>query len=301
MAPDIKQIDPELAEILATQPELESLDIGEMREHASRNCSPWSEQARSQVEIEISTVLGGDGDRPLWVVKAPGSSGQPILYVHGGGWSVCDLNTHLSVFAGLARATKSPVHAVHQRRAPENPYPAALEDVTAAVSEMSRENPDGFALAGDSAGANLALASLLSLRDNGERPPVTRMVLYYGCYLRKFDTESHTLYGDGSFGLTTEKMRRYWELYAEDHSQAVYSDLSAFDFSELPPAQVHVAELDILRDDSLWLAERLAAAGNDSELIVWEGMNHGFLNFAPQLSTANTAFTASANFIHLGS
>lgn len=299
-----KEVERELAEILAGQTETDTEDVAVMREEASRTQAPWSERAAELVNVERTAIRGDADERPLWVVtdREAEPSGAPVLYVHGGGWTVCDLHTHLAVVAGLARASGRAVHAVDQRRAPEDPYPAPLLDAAAAVRAMSEGHPDGFFLAGDSAGANLSLAALLHLNDRDEPHSVTGMVLYYGCFRRLFDTASHRGYGGGPYGLTTDDMRFLWDTYSSGpEGGGRFSDLSGCDFSGLPPAQVHVASLDCLADDSRWVAERLRDAGGKPELVEWLGMTHGFLHYAPRLERANDAFAVSARFLEKAS
>lgn len=295
-----KEVEPELAKILAGQPEPDAEGVAAMREEASRTQAPWSERAAELVNVERTAVRGAEDDRPLWVVsdREAEPSGAPVLYVHGGGWTLCDLRTHLAVVAGLARASGREVHAVDQRRAPEDPYPAPLLDAAAAVRAMSEGHPDGFFLAGDSAGANLSLAALLYLNDRGETHTVAGMLLYYGCFRRVFDTASHRDYGGGPYGLTTDDMRFLWDTYVGDaEGGGRFADLSGCDFRGLPPAQVHVAELDCLADDSRWLAEELRKAGGKPELVTWPGVTHGFLHYSPALERANLAFGVSARFL----
>ena len=234
----------------------------------------------------------------MWVVSAADAKEKPILYVHGGGWVVCDLSTHLAVIAGLARASRRPVHAIDHRRAPEHPYPAALLDVCEVIGTMTSYHPSGFAIAGDSAGANLVLAAMLMLKAEEKPHAIEKAILYYGCFFRRMKTDSHIKYGDGSFGLSTEQMELYWNLYAGDkESGGEFTDLSTHGLSGLPPIQLHAAELDCLYDDTILLHKKLMEAGNDVTLHMWMNMTHGFLHFAPRLEMANEAFSASARFL----
>lgn len=224
-------------------------------------------------------------------VRAPGASGTPVIHLHGGGWSIGSPETHLSLLAGLALATGRPVIAPRVRQAPEHPCPAALDDVHRA---LTGRNGRPFVLGGDSAGANLALAAFLRARDRGDPLAVSGLVLYYGCFRRRFDTRSHRDFGEGH-GLTTEKMRRFWEFYAPDGGAC--ADLSDADVSGLPPVQLHVAECDPLACDTIWLHDRLRDFGVSAELLIWPGMAHGFLHYASDLPQAREAFARTARFI----
>jgi acetyl esterase len=232
-------------------------------------------------------------------IRPPGSTGAPIVHIHGGGWATCDLDTHLAVVAGLARASGRSVLAPHARRAPESPYPAPLADTIAALRFVSNTHPDGFFLSGDSAGANLALAALLSLRDTSDAMPVRSAALFYGCYRRRFDTPSHIRYGDGRYGLSTEKMATFWNLYAPNATDARYADLEGHDMTDLPPLQIHAAQTDILSADSQWLADKVRGHGGAATLLVWDGMAHGFLHYPSGLSSAREAAARAAEFFEV--
>jgi acetyl esterase len=183
--------------------------------------------------------------------------------------------------------------------APEYPFPAPLDDCVAAVRWIRAEaqqlgvDPDRVVLAGDSAGANLALASLLDLRDAGtsttERP-CRGGALFYGCFWRRLDTPPHARFGDGSLRLGTDEMRWFWQHYLGDSSrpdpraEPIYADLR-----RLPPLFLMAAALDPLFDDTLELDRRLEAAGVARELKVYPGLVHGFLQMTPRCAAARAA------------
>jgi acetyl esterase len=286
-----------MAEILSGAPPLTSLEVEAMRAHARADKAPWNDGVATGLDVVDGSYTTPAGPRPIRSVTPPAPATMPILHVHGGGWTICDLETHLALFAGLARAAHRQVMAPHHRRAPEHPYPAPLDDTVAALHHASQAHSGGFFLSGDSAGANLAIAALLRLRDAGERPPVRAVLAYYGCYRRRFDTASHRQYGDGRFGLSTEKMGRFWCLYCNGDATPPHADLSAQDLGHLPPVQIHAAEADPLFDDSTWLHGAIQSAGGQSELIQWPGMTHGFLHYLKVLPQARAAFEASAAYL----
>ncbi|MBK4217677.1 alpha/beta hydrolase [Paracoccus caeni] len=202
-----------------------------------------------------------------------------ILYLHGGGWALCDTVTHAAVMTDLAATSGLTVAGADYPLAPEHPYPQALDMLAETAARLAAENPGApLVLAGDSAGANLALGLAARLRDAGS-VRVDALVLFYGCYRRLFDTESHRLYGGGEFGLTTEGMRVYWDLYLASHSAPAYGDLTKLDVNGLPPCFIGAAALDCLRDDSTWLADRLSAAGIPNAHQSVPAVPHGFLHY----------------------
>ncbi|MCR9121764.1 MAG: alpha/beta hydrolase [Phyllobacteriaceae bacterium] len=282
--------------ILTASAPLKSLSVDDMRAHAIADKARWNAGAADGLLVTDGTIETGHGTRPVRHVAVPRPRGRPVLHVHGGGWTICDLETHMSIFAGLARASGRKVIAPHARRAPEAPYPAPLDDTVAAIRHMAAAHPDGFFLAGDSAGANLALGALLQLRDTGEAPPVHGLVAFYGCYRRRFDTSSHARCGDGRYGLSTDKMRQFWTHYCGDNA-APYADLSGHDLSGLPPVQAHAAEADPLFDDTLWLHETITAAGGICDLKIWRGVTHGFLHYAAELEAGRDALNVASAFM----
>ena len=186
---------------------------------------------------------------------------SPILYIHGGGWTFGSIDTHDGTMRNLAEAAQRPVLGIDYRLAPEHPFPAPLDDVLTAIAFVETGglgvpiSAHDMAIAGDSAGANLALAALLARRDR-RLPQLASAALFYGCYAPDFTTASHAEFGDGDYLLTSVNMRWYWTNFlgregADTTSLAapVRSDLSG-----LPPLYLSAAGLDPLRDDTLQLA-----------------------------------------------
>lgn len=290
-------MDPAMWAVQCIQPPAESGDIEAMRLNARRNKQRWNAGAAGGLTVIDRRYPTATGYRPLREICPPGAAGAPILHIHGGGWTICDLDTHLAIFAALARASGRRVLAPHARRAPEAPYPAALDDVLDAIRDTARIYPDGFHLSGDSAGANLALAAMLALRSKGEALPIRAAVLFYGCYRRLFDTPSHTNFGDGRYGLSSARMAEFWSFYVPKPETAPFADLSDLHMADLPPLQIHAAGTDILLDDSLWLARTVHGDGGVAELVTWEGMAHGFLHYPGDLPDVDEAFVSAAAFL----
>lgn len=288
---------PDMARILAQRIPSDSMSVSEMRSHAVADKTRWNVSATEGLVVSDNIVPTQHGPRPARCVAPRPARNRPILYLHGGGWTICDLDTHLSIFAALARASGREVIALHARRAPEASYPAALDDTIAAIRHVATTHQSGFFLGGDSAGANLALGAVMRMRDEGEVPPVAAIIAFYGCFRRRFDTESYKRFGDGSFGLSSEKMRRFWDLYCGADDAGPYADLSDGDLSGLPPVQAHAAQVDPLHDDTIWLHKSITEAGGNCDLKIWHGVTHGFLHYASELPTARDAMAAAADFM----
>jgi len=228
-------------------------------------------------------TVGGVPCRLLNEAAGPGR----IVYVHGGGWTFGNPATHERSARLLALDANLSVLLPDYRLAPEHPCPAAIEDVLALLAAL----PSGpVVLTGDSAGANVALAAAQS----GAR--VDMLSLWYGCFAPIFDTLSHRECGDGSFGLTTGRMRWYWTNWLGSVPSARGVPLEG-PMAALPRTHLVAAGLDCLRDDTLLLAGRLASAGVPLRLDVLPGLVHGFLQLTALVRPAREAVTLIADEI----
>lgn len=219
-----------------------------------------------------------------------------IFYIHGGGWFAGSIDTHDRLMRALAERSAAVLVGVEYRLSPEHPYPAALDDCLAAwdwIAFRARGyalDPKRFAFAGDSAGATLALALAIRLRDAGRTLPAG-LALLYGCFAPGLATDSARLFGDGTYGLTTERMQWYWNTYlgaARNRPPARATPLHA-DLAGLPPVFLGVAEADTVADDSRLLLDRLNAASVPAELLTWPGAVHGFLQMTRDVGLARHA------------
>jgi acetyl esterase len=207
-----------------------------------------------------------------------------VVFFHGGGWVLCNLETHDAACRGLANAAECVVVAVDYRLAPEHKFPAAVEDAFAAtkwVTEHAAElgvDPLRVVVAGDSAGGNLAAAVCLMAKELGGCRPAYQ-VLIYPVTNYAFETASYRDNAEG-YMLTRSAMIWFWDQYLarpEDGSHPYASPLRAADLSGLPPALVLTAEYDPLRDEGEAYAARLQAAGVAVQTRRYDGMIHGFL------------------------
>jgi acetyl esterase/lipase/DNA-binding transcriptional regulator YhcF (GntR family) len=225
-----------------------------------------------------------------------------ILFLHGGGWVFGSVQTHRGAMARLAELTGCAVVGIDYGLAPEAPFPHGLNDCLWAwrwLRSHATDHATPWFIAGDSAGANLALAAMIELRDAGEALPDAAL-LFYGVYSADHQTPSHRRCGDGSFGLSSAKMAWYRRHYlaggrGHDDDQRV-SPLHA-DLAGLPPLLVTGAELDPLFDDSAALAKKLAGTDTPFEFRRYAGMNHGFMQMGSALPEARQAFRDAAAFL----
>ncbi|HET6864839.1 MAG TPA: alpha/beta hydrolase, partial [Solirubrobacteraceae bacterium] len=185
----------------------------------------------------------------------PGDAAGTILWIHGGGWVICDLNTHDAVCRLLAVSSGCRVIAVDYRRAPEHPFPAPLEDCWDALQAAAAASGDApLIVAGDSAGGNMAAACALRARDRGG-PALALQVLICPVIDHDMTTPSYRERGSGSdLFITAKDMEWFWNCYIPDPAARSVPDASplrAESLSNLPPAIVITAEYDPLRDEGI--------------------------------------------------
>jgi acetyl esterase len=213
-----------------------------------------------------------------------------LLYFHGGGWVLGGLDSHDRVCRELALASGMLVAAVEYRLAPDHKFPKPLEDCISATRWIAAEGRSlgidaaRLAVGGDSAGGNLALATLLALRDrDGTR--VRAGVLVYGMFAADPRTPSQRRFGDGRYLLSTEDTEWYWRCYLNhdgerDDPRAV--PLRA-ELGGLPPLFIAAAELDPLLDDSVMLTARLKGEAQPHHWRLWPGLAHGAFQMSREL------------------
>jgi acetyl esterase len=218
-----------------------------------------------------------------------------VVYFHGGGWVCGDLDTHDGVCRGIAVHGRCAVVAVDYRMGPEQRFPAAVEDAIAAVKWVSGNagalavDASRLAVAGESAGGNLAAVAAIALRD--ERPAIAMQVLVYPLVDQAADTESLRRLARG-YSLTADLLHWYQSQYLRDErdfSDWRASPLRAQDHSRLPPAYVLTCGFDPLLDEGRAYAERLKQAGVSVVYECFEGMIHGFLPMGGALAAARHA------------
>ena len=247
--------------------------------------------------VEDRTIPGPAGEIPVRVYRPSAATGLPVLvYLHGGGWVICDLETHDPTCRAISNGADCVVVSVDYRLAPEHKFPAAADDAYAAtawVAQHAQElgaDASRVAIGGDSAGGNLTAAVALMARERAG-PPLAFQVLIYPVLDLASESASRKENGEGYF-LTTAGMTWYEEQYLRDDADrknVLASPLLAGDLAGLPPALVVTAEYDPLRDEGEAYGRRLTEAGVPATVSRYEGMFHGFLAFAGALDGATRA------------
>lgn len=302
-------LSPETADLMARvlaedgpQPDATTLAPHEGRALVERTNRRWNRElpmllARSSVTLAIDPSLGNAACR-LEVLIPENAGHGAILFIHGGGFAFCSPETHERCARVLAIESGLPVLIPDYRLAPEHPYPAGLKDCVAALRQAFSATADvgveagPLLVAGDSAGANLALAALLHEQARS-KSEVAGALLFYGTYERDFETPAYQRFADGP-GLTLGKMQRYWAWYADPSATAAdpfCCPLLANDaaLQALPPLHLMAAGVDPLLSDSINLAARLEALGRPERLTIVAGVTHGFLQNTIDLAASREA------------
>ncbi len=236
---------------------------------------------------------GPDGAVPLRLYDCRADRGQgPLLvFYHGGGFVLGDLETHEPLCAEISRSLDLPVVAVDYRLAPECPFPAGIEDSIAATRwlagspiELGRD-VTGLVLAGDSAGGNFAIVTALALRDEPAAAPVIAQWLIYPAADPARRYPSYEEYSDGHL-LTREGMDWFEQCYTGDSDDWRYSPLRKSQ-EGMPPTLVVTASLDPIRDQGRAYAAACAEAGVTTVYLEAEGTVHGFMNMRKAIPSAN--------------
>lgn len=234
-----------------------------------------------------------------WVRAPRARPGRVVEYLHGGGYVIGSPSSHRHLAARLSAAAEASVLLVDYRRAPEHPYPAALDDATAAWRWLVSQEPgpSSACMAGDSAGAGLALSTAMVLRDAGERVPVAVV-----CFSPWVD-----LSGSGESVVTRAEddvvISAEWGKAMADHYLAGIdprTPLASPLFGELaglPPMLILVGTAEILYDDATRLAQRAAAAGVEVSLEPFEGAIHEWMMLAPGSPEAEVALSSAGDFL----
>ncbi len=242
--------------------------------------------------VENRTIPGPAGAIPVRIYTPAGSGPFPVLvFFHGGGWVICNLDTHDGHGRSLCNGAGCVVVSVDYRLAPEHKFPAAPEDCYAATQWVATHaaeingDPARLAIGGDSAGGNLTAVVAQMARDRHE-PPLLFQLLIYPATDFTFTGSSLKDNADGYF-LTTEDMHWFSDHYLrgpEDRQNPLASPLLAADLSKLPPALVITAEYDPLRDEGEAYGQRLKEVDVPVTISRYPGMIHGFFGFPFDLS-----------------
>ena len=250
-------------------------------------------------KVELRTIPGPESALPVRVYTPKGNGPFPVIvYFHGGGWVLGSLDASDATCRGLADANSALVVSVDYRRAPEHKFPAATEDAYAALQYVLAHaqelggDPSKVAVAGESAGANLATVTCLMAAERGGKQPA-HQVLVYPITDYAFESRSHRAQADAK-PLSEAMIPWFFGHYLRspaDGKSIFVSPLRATpaQLKKLPPATIITAELDPLHDEGTSYAAKLAEAGVDTAQENYDGVTHGFFGMALVVDEAKSA------------
>lgn len=255
-----------------------------------------SERVASDVTCEAVSAGGVPSE---WIVPPGAADDRVILYLHGGGYVMGSINTHRAMIARIARAAQSRALALDYRLAPENPFPAAVDDATAAYGWLLAQGyePGKIVISGDSAGGGLTLATLLALRDSGASLPAAAVPISPWADLEGTGASILTRAASDPM-VDQESLLRMAKMYSgeRDPKHPLLSPIHA-DYRGLPPMLIHVGDAEVLLDDSTRVTERARAAGVEVELEAWDDMFHVWHVFAKILPEGQRAIDRIGSYV----
>ena len=281
-------------ELMKSRPVREGLSIQEMRaeiENAPR--FPLAEDVRYE-------AVDAGGVPAEWITTPGAVEERIIYYLHGGGYVMCSINTHREMISRLSRAAGARVLAIDYRLAPENKFPAAVADATAAYRWLlsAGVDPAKVVIAGDSAGGGLTVATMLALRDAGEPLPAAGVCISPWVDLACTGESMIKAQNEGEGMIQREGILQMAKTYVGEAdlktplASPIYADLRG-----LPPLLIQVGTAEELLDDSTRLAEAAKSAGVDVVLEPWEDMIHVWHTFAAMLPEGQEAIERIGEFV----
>ena len=297
-------MDPETKALMdameAAFPDVETMTGAQARAHVTQMVAALAIVPEPVARVENRLIPGPSGPLPVriyWPEEAPVAPLPALVYFHGGGWVICDLDSHDPTCRAITTGAGCVVVSVDYRLAPEHKFPAAAEDAYAATLWVAANavelgvDAGRIAIGGDSAGGNLTASVALMARDRHAPSLVFQLMVYPVTDITALDTPSYHENAEGYF-LTMGKMDWYRRQYLTQLADATHpyaSPLQAGDLSGLPPALVITAEFDPLRDEGELYASRLSDAGVPATATRYAGMFHGFFALGRVLDAAKQA------------
>lgn len=314
--PVLDLISDQMCAVLDTSAELApdayATDVGldEMRQAYVLERRFWNEGGPAMARTIDDTVPTPHGEVAIRChLPVAGTELPAVVYVHGGGWVVGNLDTHDRIMRMLAHESGAAVVGIDYSLSPEAKFPVAIEQCAALARHLHEHGADysidggRLAFAGDSGGANMSLATTLLLRDRADAGepavPISALALYYGMYGLR-DSMSRRLLGGPWDGLTSDDLDYYLDCHLADPAdeRSPYLDCLGADLARgVPPTYLVAAELDPLRDDTATLAAMLSGHGVPCSHEVFPGVLHAFLHNSRMLDAAAVALAHGGAFL----
>ena len=276
---------------------------------AAQARAPWRQggpRMRDITDIQLDSPHGTFGVRVLTPQTVAPTPSPALVYLHGGGWCLFGLDTHDRLLREYADAARLPVVAIDYALAPEHPYPAALDQAVLALEWLQTHgaahgiDADRLALGGDSAGANLAVASTLRLREIDQHQRVRALLLNYGAWTPSLSATARQTLGTAEDMLSGAEMDAFWAAYLGPHAERQADALSAplqAALHALPPALLLWGDRDVLAEQNAAMAQRLGDAGVTTATRIYPGAPHSFIEAMAVSDTARDAIARGAEWV----
>lgn len=236
----------------------------------------------------------------VWLMPDGAADDRVLLYLHGGGYVIGNINSHRGMVSQIAIASGCRALMIEYRLAPEHMFPAAVDDAVAAYRWLLSEGykPERIAFAGDSAGGGLTAAALVALRDSGDPLPAAAMMLSPWADLEVTGGSSKSV-GWKDPMLSVKSLRKWGAMYAgaKDLRHPLASPIYA-DMRGLPPLLIHAGTCEVLLDDARRLADKAESDGVDVDLYVCDGMFHVYHFFSPLVPESKDAIQRLGRFFN---
>ncbi|KAK49607.1 alpha/beta hydrolase [Caballeronia jiangsuensis] len=272
------------------------LDVELARNYASRRI--WSPRVPKGWRLDIRETSDEGAPRGEWLTP-PTNPRATILYLHGGGYYFCSPRSHRAITFGLATRSNARIFSLDYRLAPEHRFPAALDDSVAAYRRLLGDGvpAQSIAIAGDSAGGGLALATLLALRDAGDPLPAAAVLFSPWTDLTCSGESMRTNDGRDPMYHASIFPRVAAQYLGSADARNPYASPAFGEFEGLPPLLIQVGDTELLLDDSTCIATKARAAGVRVELEIWRNVPHIFQIWTPFMPEARDALAHAAAFI----
>jgi acetyl esterase/lipase len=250
-------------------------------------------------EVKCEPVDAG-GVKAEWITASNAAADRVILYLHGGGYVMGSIDTHRELVARLSKAAQARALALDYRLAPENPFPAAVDDSIAAYRWLLAQGfkPERIVIAGDSAGGGLTIATLIAVRDLGAPAPAAGVCISPWI---DFEAKGESMTSRAAQDplVSREMILHIAKMYVGENGnlrEPLAAPINAY-FNDLPPLFIQVGNAETLLDDSTRLADRAKQAGVDVTLQIWDEMPHVWHLAAPILAEGQEAIDKIGEFI----
>ncbi len=285
------------------------LDWPERRLIAAQARTPWREggpRIAATRDYRLASSHGEFGLRFFYPQIMDAQPSPALVYFHGGGWCLFGLDTHDRLLREYADASRMVVVAIDYSLAPEHPYPAALDQAVIALDWLHENGADAgidarhIALGGDSAGANLAVAAALRLRQAGQLKRISALLLNYGAWTPVLSAVARQSLGTSEDMLSGAEMDEFWAAYLGPEAEHVATPLSAplhAALHDLPPTLLLWGDRDVLAEQNQAMAQRLVQAGVQVHAHVYPGAPHSFIEAMSVSEQARDAIARGAEWV----